>query len=631
MEDRLAVKSIRHWRRVTSRIENRCCKHLFLIVAVFFITATIYKTAFADGCKECHSGVGKRSSSVTALPSSTHSELECTDCHAGVETPHTTNVYYVQCKTCHSDEIKTVEDSSHSKKLLEWLNKNKSIKPATICLVCHGGDAHNVKKTTDATSTTNRVNIPSTCLNCHKEVQPIAIDKYLYGVHSSAVERGKTQAAVCTDCHNSHSINHSKLSTSKVFHTTVPQTCGQCHPNEYTEYTNSVHWSAVSKGFREAPVCIDCHGEHGIRSPRDSLSPVWAGNITKMCASCHDSEKLTSKFMIPADRVESFSDSFHGLSGRLGDVKVANCASCHGSHKILPSSDTRSPIHPNNLSKTCGKCHPGAESRFISGKIHSTTQKPSHWIVDIVRKIYIWIIAITIGGMLLHNLLDLICKAKKETPYRREEALIPRFSVTERIQHSILAICFILLAISGFALKFPDSPLAWPFQLFSCGAVVRRWVHIGCATAFIGLSIYHLFYLMSTSRGRGQLKLLKPRWQDLRDAKNVIIRYFNSSAASVKLPHYSYMEKTEYWALIWGSIIMTITGLLLYFVNVTLSNLPLWVTNLATTIHFWEAVLATLAIAVWHGYWVVFDPEVYPLNLTWLTGQSHTVKRESKL
>lgn len=75
-----------------------------------------------------------------------------------------------------------------------------------------------------------------------------------------------------------------------------------------------------------------------------------------------------------------------------------------------------------------------------------------------------------------------------------------------------------------------------------------------------------------------------------------------------------YVEKLEYWALLWGTVIMAVTGLLLWFENTTLRVVPLWVLNLLTVIHYYEAVLATSAILVWHIYFVVLDPTVYPLK-----------------
>jgi hypothetical protein len=66
---------------------------------------------------------------------------------------------------------------------------------------------------------------------------------------------------------------------------------------------------------------------------------------------------------------------------------------------------------------------------------------------------------------------------------------------------------------------------------------------------------------------------------------------------------------------------MGVTGFMLWFENLTLQYFPKWVTDLATIVHYYEAWLATLAILVWHIYFVVFNPDVYPMNWTWLTGR----------
>jgi hypothetical protein len=78
--------------------------------------------------------------------------------------------------------------------------------------------------------------------------------------------------------------------------------------------------------------------------------------------------------------------------------------------------------------------------------------------------------------------------------------------------------------------------------------------------------------------------------------------------------------------VVWGAVVMIATGLLLWANNLALKLLPkLWL-DVATSIHFYEALLATLAIVVWHFYSVIFDPDVYPLNTAFLTGIS--VKKE---
>ena len=85
-------------------------------------------------------------------------------------------------------------------------------------------------------------------------------------------------------------------------------------------------------------------------------------------------------------------------------------------------------------------------------------------------------------------------------------------------------------------------------------------------------------------------------------------------------PHggqFNYAEKAEYWAFMWGTGVMALTGLLLWFENTALQYLPSWTEDVATALHFYEAILATLAILVWHLYWVIFDPDVYPRDWTW--------------
>jgi hypothetical protein len=68
--------------------------------------------------------------------------------------------------------------------------------------------------------------------------------------------------------------------------------------------------------------------------------------------------------------------------------------------------------------------------------------------------------------------------------------------------------------------------------------------------------------------------------------------------------------------------VMALTGFLLWFNDLTLKWLPSWVPSAATAVHFYEAVLATLAILIWHFYWTVFDPAVYPMDMSWWSGKA---------
>ena len=94
------------------------------------------------------------------------------------------------------------------------------------------------------------------------------------------------------------------------------------------------------------------------------------------------------------------------------------------------------------------------------------------------------------------------------------------------------------------------------------------------------------------------------------------------------------MEKAEYWALVWGTIVMAATGILLWAHDWVLAYLPypMSVLDVTTAVHFYEAILATFSILIWHFYFVIFDPEVYPLKWTVLTGRApeHEVREEEE-
>ena len=143
-----------------------------------------------------------------------------------------------------------------------------------------------------------------------------------------------------------------------------------CHSEVVEQYRASVHGQALANGITQAPLCTDCHGEHKIIKHTNEASPVNAAHIRDTCGSCHGDVRLTRKFGLPSDRLVSFDSSFHGLAAKSGSQTVANCASCHGVHNILPSSDPKSTINAKNLPKTCGQCHPGAGTRFAISQVH---------------------------------------------------------------------------------------------------------------------------------------------------------------------------------------------------------------------------------------------------------------------
>jgi hypothetical protein len=100
-----------------------------------------------------------------------------------------------------------------------------------------------------------------------------------------------------------------------------------------------------------------------------------------------------------------------------------------------------------------------------------------------------------------------------------------------------------------------------------------------------------------------------------------MLYYLGLESERPTFARFNYAEKAEYWALVWGLLVMAATGLLLWFKVLVSVWLPRWWMDVATAIHFYEAVLATLAIIVWHFYQVFFDPDVYPMNWAWWDGK----------
>ena len=209
-----------------------------------------------------------------------------------------------------------------------------------------------------------------------------------------------------------------------------------------------------------------------------------------------------------------------------------------------------------------------------------------------------------------------------------QQTLYLRWTRGERYQHWILALSFIMLALTGFALKYPEAAWVQPLLVFEGSFALRGWLHRIAALVLVGLGLYHVAYMTLASRGRSQLRALAPTRQDYADFKANVRFLMHRRESPPEFDHFSYMEKLEYWALVWGTVVMAVTGFLLWFENSALRLFPLWMMDVFTVIHLYEAWLATLAIVVWHLYAVVFNPEVYPLNQSMIDGMMSAEEME---
>lgn len=244
-----------------------------------------------------------------------------------------------QCMICHlgSDDLEVVEPAAR------WPS-DVHFAAGLTCTGCHGGDARATEVTVahaGMVAAPSRDRIPAMCGRCHAnqefmrsydpDIRIDQVEAYYTSRHGELLRLGDGNVATCVDCHDTHGIRSASTTNSPIYPANVPETCGACHADEQRmagydiptdqleEYRSSVHWSTLEdQGDLSAPVCNDCHGNHGAIPPGHSA-------VGRVCAECH--------FQIGEYFAMSAHDSvFVGLD-RPG------CATCHSNHAIEPADD----------------------------------------------------------------------------------------------------------------------------------------------------------------------------------------------------------------------------------------------------------------------------------------------------
>lgn len=543
---------------------RKVCTRLRYVIlcGLLFSIAALGRAQDSNGlnCAGCHTDKAQ------VLKSSAHEGLSCTTCHVGIKTfPHPKDIKLPTCGQCHQRQAAEWARSAHG------IAHAKGNKAAPTCQLCHG-DAHQLKRT-----------------------------------------------------------------NTWAFKKSIPQLCGACHAQIYSKYEESVHGQATARGVFQAPVCTSCHTAHSVQPPSAPSSTVFPTHIPETCGQCHGNVTISRRFNLPRDRLLSYDASFHGLAVKEGSLTAANCASCHGFHLILSASNPRSTINPKNLSKTCGKCHRDAGTRFALTPVHVLPGMSEPEAVRWVRLFYLVLIPLLIGLMFVHNAGDWIRKLASLRLRRIQPATLPtvaqpagspalnnnvRMYFFERLQHATLLISFAVLVWTGFAFRYSTAWWARPLLAVEGGWELRAIIHRIAAVVFMAVAGAHVLSLIRSRRLRGHWLSLWPKLDDVREAFQTFA--YNLGLRRIRPPRsdHNYVEKAEYWAVVWGAVLMSITGIMLWAHNWVLAWLPMVFLQLASTVHFYEAVLAALAILVWHLYSVIFDPEVYPMDPAWLTGRS---------
>lgn len=401
---------------------------------------------------------------------SVHHKLECSGCHRGFSAEkHPSKILANKrahavagsalCRSCHTSfktavHKKIADLSGKGGKLCVECHGAHRIQPvakempkdSTYCLGCHGSaltmtfkDGEAISLQVDPEVLGSSVHSKLYCSNCHFGFSPeehpersfkgrreytIAssescrrchFDKYtktLESIHYSMLSQGNLNAPVCVDCHGAHAI----LPTGKD-RTTSAKRCERCHGGIYETYSKSVHGSALfNEKNQDVPVCADCHRAHNIEDPRTF---DYREQVPQMCGNCHANKELMAKYGLSTAVLKSYLQDFHGVTLKLykrqralGDsatIKpIAVCIDCHGIHDITTTTGPQSSIVKANLVKRCQKCHPTATENFPESWIsHYEPSLKKAPLVFLINLVYKIFIPFMMVGLILQILLHI--------------------------------------------------------------------------------------------------------------------------------------------------------------------------------------------------------------------------------
>lgn len=312
----------------------------------------------------------------------------------------------IACLECHADDESEgfLEDDEAFSVYVDEQQLSKSVHFDVDCTECHTdlkgqGDKH--KPISFANRRAVTLKYSEQCKDCHFQNFTRSLD----GVHAGLQAEGKTEAAVCVDCHGAHDIGKPSEPRSRISHT-----CEKCHEKISKVYVMSVHGSALQeKENPDVPSCTDCHRAHDIADPRQN---AWRLETPQMCGRCHTDEKMMAKYGLSTNVLSSYLQDFHGATTELqkgSDQKpiAALCTDCHGIHDISKVDAPGSKVK-ENLAQTCRNCHPGSSPDFpdawMSHYEPTWERAPLVWLVE---RFYDVLIPVMIGSLILQIALHL--------------------------------------------------------------------------------------------------------------------------------------------------------------------------------------------------------------------------------
>lgn len=196
-----------------------------------------------------------------------------------------------------------------------------------------------------------------------------------------------------------------------------------------------------------------------------------------------------------------------------------------------------------------------------------------------------------------------------------------RFSARQIAEHFLIMVLFIILAATGFPQKFFDAGWA-QWVILHLGGIDRvRWLHRFSGILFTLVALQHFCVVLFLTATRRMDLSMVPNKKDFRDAITTLRYYLGQSEEQAQFGRFDYRQKFEYWGLVFGGIIMMLTGFILYFPTFFTRFLFGELVPAAQVAHSSEGLLAFLVVIIWHIYNAHLSPDVFPLDLSIFTGK----------
>lgn len=213
-------------------------------------------------------------------------------------------------------------------------------------------------------------------------------------------------------------------------------------------------------------------------------------------------------------------------------------------------------------------------------------------------------------------------------PARRtgETLVVRRWSWWARATHALLALSVFGLILTGMPMHYADALWAEPLLWLWRGERGAAAVHKVCAVGFLASAAMHVVGVLAawaTGRWRPRSLLdedsILPRWRDVRQVGE-FIRYLRGEGPRPRFPRFTFWEKFDYLAEVWGLLVIGLTGLVMWFPGKFLVFLPGWLVNAARIFHSYEAILAMGFLFTVHYFNTHLRPEVFPVDEVIFTG-----------